>query len=89
MEGCQIDLLIDRNDRVINLCEIKFAGSEFIVTKTYARDLRRKVALFKHYSKTKKQVFLTFITTYGLLPNKHSTGIVDRELTLDDLFVAQ
>ena len=85
MEGCQIDLLIDRNDRVINLCEIKFAASEFIITKAYAKGLRRKAALFKHYSKTKKQVFLTFITTYGLLPNEHST-LVDRELALDDLF---
>ena len=87
MDGCQIDLLIDRNDRVINLCEIKFAGSEFIISKAYAGDLRKKVALFKHYSKTKKQIFLTFMTTYGLLPNEHSAGIVDRELTLEALFL--
>ena len=86
MSGCQIDLLIDRNDRVINLCEIKFANSEFIISKAYAQELRRKVTLFKHYSKTKKQIFLTFITTYGILSNQYSTGLVDRELTLDDLF---
>ncbi len=86
MPGCQIDLLIDRNDRVINLCEIKFANSEFIISKAYAQELRRKVTLFKHYSKTKKQIFLTFITTYGILSNQYSTGLVDRELTLNDLF---
>jgi hypothetical protein len=86
MDGCQIDLLIDRDDRVINLCEIKWAGSEYIITKSYAEELRKKMALFKHYSKTKKQVFLTFISTYGLLQNEHSQGLVDKELRLDDLF---
>lgn len=87
MDGCQIDLLIDRDDRVINLCEIKWAGAEFIITKSYAAELRKKMAMFKHYSKTKKQVFLTFISTYGLLPNEHSRGLVDKELQLDSLFV--
>lgn len=86
MSGCQIDLLIDRDDRVINLCEIKWSASEYIITKSYAADLRRKIALFQHYSKTKKQVFLTFISTFGLLQNEHSSGLVDKELTLDALF---
>ncbi len=86
MEGCQVDMLIDRNDRVINLCEIKWATAEYIISKSYATELRQKVALFKHYSETKKQIFLTFISTYGVLPNEHSRGLVDKELTLDDLF---
>lgn len=86
MQGCQIDLVIDRDDRVINLCEIKFSGTEFIITKAYAKDLRRKAALFKHYTKTKKQIFITFISTYGILPNEHATSAVDRELSLDVLF---
>ena len=86
MDGCQIDLLIDRDDRVINLCEIKWAASDFIITKSYATELRKKISLFRHYSKTKKQVFLTFISTHGLLQNEHSLGLVDKELSLDDLF---
>jgi uncharacterized protein len=86
MDGFQIDLLVDRDDRVINLCEIKWASAEFIITKSYSAELRKKIALFKHYSKTKKQVFLTFISTYGILPNEHSLGLVDKELRLDDLF---
>ena len=86
MDGCQIDLLIDRDDKVINLCEIKWANSEYILSKAYAADLRKKVALFKHYSKTKKQVFLTVISTYGVLENEHSRGVVDRELGLGELF---
>lgn len=86
MDGCQIDLLIDRDDGVINLCEIKWVSSEFIITKAYGAELRKKIALFRHYAKTKKQVFLTFISTYGLLANEHSRGLVDRELRLEDLF---
>ena len=87
MGGCQIDLLIDRDDRIINLCEIKWASTEFIISKTYGAELRQKIALFKHYSATKKQVFLTFLTTYGLVKNEHSSGLVDNELTLDSLFI--
>jgi len=86
MDGCQIDLVIDRDDRSVNVCEIKFSNTEFVVTKAYAADLRRKLALFKHYTKTKKQLFLTFISTFGLLPNEHGAGVVDREIKLDSLF---
>ena len=86
MPGCQIDLLIDRDDKVINLCEIKWAATEYIITKSYSSALRQKIALFKHYSDTKKQVFLTFISTFGLINNEHSLGLVDKELTLDSLF---
>lgn len=86
MDGCQIDLLIDRDDKVINLCEIKWANAEYIISKSYAAELRKKMALFQHYSKTKKQVFLTLISTYGVLENEHSRGVVDRELELGDLF---
>jgi uncharacterized protein len=86
MAGCQIDLLIDRDDRVINLCEIKWAATDFIISKAYAVELRQKVALFKHYSATKKQVYLTLITTYGLVKNEHSSGLADNELTLNHLF---
>lgn len=87
MDGCQIDMLIDRNDRVINVCEIKWATAEYIISKTYSADLRKKISLFKHYSETKKQVFLTFITTYGVLDNEHRRGLLDKEILLDDLFV--
>lgn len=86
MDGCQIDLLIDRDDQVINLCEIKWAGEAYVLPKSYATELRNKIALFRHYSKTKKQIFLTFISTFGLVKNEHSLSLVDKELTLDSLF---
>ncbi|WP_425422771.1 AAA family ATPase [Phaeodactylibacter xiamenensis] len=84
--GVQIDLLIDRNDHVINLFEIKFYNAPFTLTKAEAKALREKVALFQSYTQTKKQIFLSLITTFGLLPNAHSLGLVQQELTLEDLF---
>ena len=88
MAGCQVDLLIDRNDKVINLCEIKWSNAEFVITKAYAAELRMKMTLFKHYAQTKKQVFFTFISTYGVVKNDN-WGMIDKELTLNDLFAKQ
>ncbi len=82
----QIDLLIDRNDAVINLCEMKFSISEFSIDKKYAETLRNRIGIFRSETKTKKSVFLTMITTYGIAKNEYSE-LVQNELTLDDLFV--
>lgn len=76
----------NNNDKVINLCEIKWPNAAYIITKAHSEDLKRKIALFKHYSKTQKQVFLTFINNNKVLQNDHSKGLIDKELTLDDLF---
>lgn len=84
-EGTQIDLLIDRNDQIINLCEIKFYNETFVITKSYAEQLRKKRTIFKYVSKTKKQIFLTMITTFGLKENQYSQEI-DNSLTIDVLF---
>jgi uncharacterized protein len=85
-KGSQIDMLIDRKDRTINLCEIKFSINEFTITKSYDKTLRDKVAVFKTTTNTKKAVFLTMITTYGLVANEYSRSIVQNEITMDDLF---
>ena len=77
--GVQIDLLIDRNDRTINLVEIKFHNGTFTISKDYAQKLRDKIQIFKEASKTKKQVFLTFISALGLKSNIHSIGLVDND----------
>lgn len=84
--GAQIDLLIDRADRVINLCEIKFYDSEFVITKSYAKTLRAKREVFRGVTRTRKTTFITMITPYGIKPNQHSGGVVHNEVTLDDLF---
>jgi AAA+ ATPase superfamily predicted ATPase len=86
-KGFQIDLLIDRNDQVINIFEIKFYNREFILSKDYAEKLKTKLDRFEEVSKTRKQLFLTLITTFGLKHNQHSLGLVNQVLTLDDLFL--
>jgi hypothetical protein len=81
----QIDLLIDRDDGVINLCEMKYANSEFVISAAYDEKLRSRMALFRAASKTRKAIHLTFITTYGLAPNKYR-DIAQSEIKMDDLF---
>ncbi|MEM6965469.1 MAG: ATP-binding protein [Bacteroidota bacterium] len=85
-EGVQIDLLIDRQDNVVSMCEIKFYNDEWMLSKEDAQKLRKKRTLFQHISKTKKQVFIVAITTFGLLKNQHSLGLVDNVISMDDLF---
>jgi hypothetical protein len=85
--GAQIDLVIDRRDNCINLCEIKFYEHSFSIDKKYAADLGKKVFAFKQETKTRKQLFLTFISSMGLTYNEHSLGLVETQLTADDLFI--
>lgn len=81
----QIDLLIDRADRVINVCEIKFSQEPYIITKEYAQKLREHMGIFKYESKTRRSLAITFITTFGVAKNVHSS-MVQNEITADDLF---
>ncbi len=85
-QGAQIDLVIDRNDRVINICEIKFSTDVFSVAKTYADNLRNKLRAFRSETGTKKTLFLTLITTYGLKQNAHSQQLVNDTLDMSALF---
>lgn len=85
-QGAQIDLLIDRKDKVVNVCEMKFSALPFVIDKTYATALRNKLAVFQSKSKTKNALHLTFLTPYGILPNEHAAGLVLQTLDLDALF---
>lgn len=85
--GAQIDMLIDRNDQVINLLEMKYSINEFTIDKAYAANLRNKIACFRAETKTKKALFLTMLTTYGVKQNEHYYGLIQNELKLHDLFV--
>ena len=84
-EGAQIDLLIDRNDQVVNICEMKYSLSEFSIDAEYERNLRNKKSAFIETTNTRKAVHITMVTTYGIRKNSHS-GIVQSEITLEDLF---
>lgn len=82
-DGAQIDLLIDRADDVISICELKHTVNPFAITKRYADDLRRKVAVFQRETKTRKSLQLVLITTAGLVATSWSRDLVDREVGLD------
>ncbi len=84
--GTEIDLLLDRQDRCINLCEMKFSGQEFVINKKYASELDNKVNVFKEQTGTKKTIFLTMITTYGTKQNIYYTGRITSEVKMEDLF---
>ena len=85
-QGAQIDLLIDRDDNVINLCEMKFSGTPFRIDKKYAGELANKARAFTMATRTRKSIFITFITTYGLEANVYSRQLVQNELDMDTLF---
>lgn len=81
----QIDLLIDRNDFTINLCEMKFSFTEFSIDKDYYEKLQEKINIFRAATGCNKTILLTLISTKGLYKNKYS-HIIQREVTLDALF---
>jgi uncharacterized protein len=83
--GTQIDLIIDRSDNSINLCEMKFYNSEFNLSAEESKKIRLKKELFKQATHTKKNLILTYITTYGLI-QKDKMGSVDKELGMEIFF---
>ena len=84
-KGGQIDLLIDRADEVISICEIKYVSDKFVIDAEYEKRIASRATLFRQVTKTKKALHHTFITTYGVSKNLHS-GIVQSEVTMEDLF---
>lgn len=83
--GYQIDLIIDRKDDCINLCECKFYNGEFKMTKDYAKKLRNRKQEFIERTKTNKTVFNTLITNYGAKENEHFLDVIDIDFTVSDL----
>ena len=81
----QIDLVIDRKDQTINLCEMKFSVAPFKIDKKYAANLRNKIAAFRTATETRKSIFLTMVSTYGIANNLHAS-MVQKDLAMDILF---
>ncbi|NGX28590.1 MAG: hypothetical protein K940chlam1_00772 [Candidatus Anoxychlamydiales bacterium] len=82
----EIDLVIDRADSCMNLCEIKFYNVEFVVTKSYAKELMKKKDLFYEHTKTKKALFVTLITPFGVRENANFLSAVENQLSIEALF---
>ena len=85
ISGAQIDLLIDRRDRVITICEIKFSNGEYLITRDYDLKLKNKVEAFKIVTGYKGSIQLVMITTYGVKNNEYSS-IVQHQILMEDLF---
>lgn len=83
--GAQIDMIIERADRLIHLCEIKFSIDKYAMSKEYEDKLRERMGIFRQLTKNKKSLVNTFITTYGIVNGKNKS-IVHSEVTMDDLF---
>ena len=83
-DGTQIDLVIDRKDGMINICEIKFTQDKFTIKKEYEAKLRHKIVTFQKETKTKKAINLILITTHGLTNNKYAS-IIQKTITINDI----
>ena len=84
-KGAQIDLIIERRDRVINLCEIKFSVREYEIDKAYDLALKNKVEVFRKATKNTDTIIITMITTYGVKKNMYS-NYIGKEVRMEDLF---
>lgn len=85
--GTQIDMVLDRRDNIINICEMKFSKGEYTITKDYAMALNNKVERFIESTKNKKTILLTMITTNGVVHNEYWNQI-QCDITADELFNA-
>jgi uncharacterized protein len=85
-EGIQLDMLIDRADNVINICEMKYYNIAYELTKKDMESIHKKIELFRKISKTKKQLLYTLITSNGLKQNKYSLGTIASSMECVDLF---
>lgn len=85
-QGAQIDMVIDRADQCVNIIECKFYKDDFYLTKTEAEKIKNRIAAFKYYTKTKKQLFVTIISASKLLQNKESIDLIENQLEVNSLF---
>lgn len=83
--GAQIDLLIVRRDRTINLCEMKYSDSEYEITSRYAKELRERKATFRNVTKTRNALHQTLVAPYGVKQNANAQ-VADQVVNLEHLF---
>lgn len=84
-KGAQIDLVIERGDNVVNLCEMKFTAGQFVVSAEYEQELLEKIDAYQRETGTDATILLTLITYCGVKRNSHS-DCIQKELTADALF---
>jgi len=85
-DGAQIDLLIDRADNCINLCEMRFSNDMYVLTKKDQEALERKERVFRRETQTHKTIFVTMITPYGVVENEQYSGTVQKQVSMNAFF---
>jgi uncharacterized protein len=88
MHGTQIDLLIDRSDKVIHLCEIKYSQDSYTIDKDYYSKLLNKIKSFQYFTKTRKSILVTFITPSGLHENKYALDYLRNQVILNKMLIS-
>ena len=84
-DGAQIDLVIDRADGVVNICEMKFCAEPYAITASDDESMRRRKSVFRERTGSRKAVHVTYVTPFGLKRNAYA-GEVQSVVTLEDLF---
>ena len=84
--GAQIDLLFDRSDDAITICEIKYSFDPYVITKNDIDSLQRKINAFRKHTKTKKQIFISMITTQGLQNNYYADSLIEKVVAVEEIF---
>lgn len=85
-QGAQVDMVIDRSDQCINMVEVKYCSTEYVVTKKDVENIKNKLMRFREKTRTSKTIFVTFITTYGCKENQNFLTIAHHNLKMDCLF---
>jgi AAA+ ATPase superfamily predicted ATPase len=85
-QGVQIDLLFDRQDDAVTLCEIKYSDRPFVIDKSYAEVLKRKASVFREITRSKKQIFIVLIAANGVKQNTYSKDLIASVVTMEALF---
>ena len=83
--GAQVDLLFDRDDDAISVCEVRYSSKQYAFNKEEAQKLDKKIDCFADVTKTNKQIFTVLITTVGLKSNLYSADLIDQVVCLKDL----
>lgn len=84
-KGAQIDIIIDRADKMINVCEVKYCQGPYSLDKAEYEKLLNRMQAFAHETETRNGLYLTMITTEGLAEGKYANNIVS-QIVLDDIF---
>lgn len=84
-EQAQVDMVIERADRAVTVCEMKFSERPYTITKAEWDKIETRLSEVQQHF-IRKTLFFAMITTNGLAKNKYSMNYVQQEVTLNDLF---